>query len=151
LLRHFPAIVFGLFLVELASLIWLGARVGVLAVLGLVVLDVLIGGTLIRRSGANIFVLMNTRSIDKKAISSGAANSLFDAAAGLFFIIPGLVSDLAGLVLLTPFLRRRLARMLEGQIVAEYPHRRNSNVVIDAEATEIIDPPKLNSNSPAGN
>ena len=87
--RHFPIVVLGLLFADLASLIWLGGFVGVLLVLALVILDILVGSALIRRSGTNIFTMMNTPASDKKAVSGGAAQSLLGAIAGLLFIIPG--------------------------------------------------------------
>ena len=81
--RHFPIMVLGLLFADLASLIWLGGLVGVLPVLALVILDIFVGSALIRRSGTNIFTVLNTPASDKKAFSGGAAQSLLGAIAGL--------------------------------------------------------------------
>ena len=145
--RYFPIIVLGLLFADLASLIWLGGFVGVLAVLALVILDIFAGSALIRRSGTNIFSVLNAPATDKKAFSGGAAQSLLGAIAGLLFIIPGIVSDFIALALLLPWIRQRMARFFEIYISGDFSFHR-SGTVIDAEAVEIVEPPQLGSNSP---
>ena len=145
--RYFPIIVLGLLFADLASLIWLGGFVGVLAVLALVILDIFAGSALIRRSGTNIFSVLNAPATDKKAFSGGAAQSLLGAIAGLLFIIPGIVSDFIALALLLPWIRQRMARFFEIHISGDFSFHR-SGTVIDAEAVEIVEPPQLGLNSP---
>jgi UPF0716 protein FxsA len=141
-LRYLPTIIFGIFILELASLIWLGSHIGVLPVLGMTILDVMIGSALIRKSGTNIFAAMNSRSFDAKAVSSGAADGMFGALAGLLFIIPGLFSDALALFLLLPWLRKRFARFVEPHISAGMP-RNSQGPIIDAEVVEIDDTPRF--------
>jgi UPF0716 protein FxsA len=145
--RYFPIVVLGLLFADLASLIWLGGFVGVLPVLVLVVLDILAGSALIRRSGTSIFGLMNTPGSDKKVFSGGAAQSLLGALAGVLLIIPGIVSDFIALALLMPWVRLRMAKFLETHISGDFSFHRGG-VIIDAEAIEIKETPKLNSNPP---
>jgi UPF0716 protein FxsA len=143
--------VLGLLFADLASLIWLGGFVGVLPVLVLVVLDILAGSALIRRSGTNIFSLMNTPASDKKAFSGGAAQSLLGAIAGVLLIIPGIVSDFIALALLLPWVRQRVARFFETRISGDFSFHRGGHArgaVIDAEAIEIEETPKLESFPP---
>jgi UPF0716 protein FxsA len=146
--RHFPILILALLFAELATLIWLGGLVGVLPVLALIILDILIGSALIRRSGANIFTVLNTPASDKKAVSGGAAESLLGAVAGLLFIIPGIISDFIALALLMPWVRRRIAGFFEAHISGDFTFHTggpNRRTVIDAEAVEIVEPPKLGS------
>ena len=145
--RHFPILILALLFADLASLIWLGRVAGVLSVLALVILGILAGSALIRRSGTNIFTLLNTPANDKKTVSGGAAKSLLGAIAGLLLIIPGIVSDFIALALLLPWVRQRVARFLEGHISADFTVH-GSGPVIDVEAVEIEDIPKLKPNSP---
>ena len=140
--RHFPIMVLGLLFADLASLIWLGGFVGVLLVLALVVLDIFIGSALIRTSGTNIFSMLNTPPSDKKTVSGEAAQSLLGAVAGLLFIIPGIVSDFIALALLLPWTRQRMARFFETHISGDFSFHRGG-AVIDAEAIEIEETPKL--------
>ncbi len=138
MLRHLPRVIFVIFLIELASLIWLGSHIGVLPVLGVTILDVIIGSALIRKSGTNIFTAMKSQKLDAKAVSSGAADGVFDAIAGVLFIIPGLVSDVIALILLLPWIRNRFARVVEPHVSARMA-RRSPGPVIDAEVVEIDD------------
>ena len=145
--RYFPIMVLGLLFADLASLIWLGGIVGVLLVLALVILDIMIGGALIRRSGTNIFTVLNTSASDRRAISGGAAESLLGAIAGLLFIIPGIVSDFIALALLLPWVRQRMARYFETHISGDFSFHAGG-AVIEAEAVEIVEPAKLVSTTP---
>ena len=73
-----PSVIFVIFILELASLIWLGSHIGVLPVLAITILDVMIGSALIRKSGTNIFTAHEyAQNADAKAVSSGAANGMF--------------------------------------------------------------------------
>jgi UPF0716 protein FxsA len=145
--RHVPILILALLFADLASLIWLGGIVGVLLVLALVILDIFIGSALIRRSGTNIFTILNTPASDKKAVSGGAAQSLLGTVAGLLFIIPGIVSDFIALALLLPWTRQRMARFFETNISGGFTAHRGSTI-IDVEAVEIEEIPKLKSNPP---
>lgn len=145
--RHFPILILALLFADLASLIWLGGFLGVLPVLALVVLGILAGGALIRRSGTNIFTVLNTPANDKKTVSGGAAQSLLGALAGLLLIIPGIVSDFIALALLLPGVRRRVARFFETHMSGGFTVHRGGTV-IDVEAVEIEEMPKLKPRSP---
>jgi UPF0716 protein FxsA len=145
-LRYLPRIIFGIFIVELASLIWLGSYIGVLPVLAITILDVMIGSALIRKSGTNIFTAMNSRNFDAKAASTGAADGVFGALAGLLFIIPGLFSDALALILLLPWLRKRFARFVEPHISAGRP-RQPMGPIIDVEVVEIDEAHRFGSHS----
>lgn len=144
--RHFPILIFALLLADLASLIWLGRFVGVLPVLALVILGILAGSALIRRSGTNIFTMLNTPARDKRTVSGGAAKSLLGAIAGLLLIIPGIISDFIALTLLLPWVRKRVAGFFETHISGDFTVRR-SGPIIEVEAVEIDENPKLKSNS----
>lgn len=145
--RHFPFLILVLLFADLASLIWLGRFVGVLPVLALVMLGIFAGSALIRQSGTNIFSMLNTPASDKKTVSGGAAKSLLWAIAGLLLIIPGIVSDFIALTLFLPWIRKRVAGFFETHISGGFTVRRGGPV-IDVEAVEIEDIPKLKSNSP---
>lgn len=144
--RHFPILILVLLFADLASLIWLGRFVGVLPVLALVILGILAGSALIRRSGANIFTMLSTPARDKRTVSGGAAKSLLGAIAGLLLIIPGIISDFIALTLLLPWVRKRVAGFFETHISGDFAVHR-SGPVIDVEAVEIEENPKLKSNS----
>ncbi len=140
--RHLPILILALLFADLASLIWLGRFVGVLPVLALVVLGILAGSALIRRSGANIFTMLNTPAGDKRTVSGGAAKSVLGALAGVLLIIPGIISDFIALALLLPAVRQRVARFFEAHVTGDFTVHRGGKI-IDVEAVEIEEMPKL--------
>lgn len=109
-------------LVELTLLIEIGRRVGSLVVLLLIVGTGLIGAAAVRAHG---FVAMR-RAQDALQRGQAPAEGLIDGVliilGGLLLISPGVLCDIAGLVLLVPALRRAikwwLRRRLEHWIAA---------------------------------
>ncbi len=141
MLRYLPAIIIAGFFAELAGLVWLGSRMGILAVLGLTALGFLVGGLLIRRSGTTIFQAMSRGRLDQKTFSNTTAGSLLDGVAGVLFIIPGVITDVVAAALLLPFVRKWLADFFEIRIAGNFSVHR-SGPIIEAEATEIQEPSK---------
>lgn len=127
---------------EILSLVWLGKWLGVLATLGLLALSGIAGVMLIRRSGLGLMRLARMGRPTAQELSSGAAASLLSGFAGLLLIMPGLVSDVAALLLLLPSTRGWLARLLrfEAIFVAPDPAASPPGKVIDGEAVEIMPP-----------
>jgi UPF0716 protein FxsA len=92
-------------LVELVVIIQVGASIGALNTIGLLILFTLVGGWLAKREGLGIVNRM------RRAQEAGVAPSkeLTDAAlillAGGLFMFPGFVTDALGLLLLVPPIR----------------------------------------------
>ncbi|MCY7395020.1 MAG: FxsA family protein [Nocardioides sp.] len=107
--RLLPWVLVALFvvvpLVEIYTLIQVGQVIGVWWTIGLLVLDSIIGGWLVKREGARTFEALRT------ALGSGRmpARELADAAlvlvAGTLMLTPGFVSDVLGLLLVLPVTR----------------------------------------------
>ena len=89
---------------------------------------------------------MNSRTFDARTASTGAADGVFGALAGLLFIIPGLFSDALALILLLPWLRKRFARLVEPHISAGR-RRQPMGPIIDAEVVEIDETTRFDSHS----
>jgi UPF0716 family protein affecting phage T7 exclusion len=115
-----------------------------LPVLALVILDIFAGSALIRRSGINIFTMLNTAASDRKPFQAGQPSPFRHA--GLLLIIPG-SSAISLLALLLPWVRKRVAGFFESHISGDFTVHRGGPV-IEMEAVEIEDIPKLKSNSP---
>lgn len=99
--------VVALLLAEIATFIWVGDAIGVLAVLALVVGSAVLGVATFRRAGMRVAELRSPEDLpDELAI--GASRLV----AGLLLVLPGLLSSAAGLLLLVPALRDRLIRRL---------------------------------------
>ena len=149
--RHFPILILVLLFADLASLIWLGGRLGILFIFAALILDAFIGFSLVRKSGTTILNALNSSAPDKSMASGGALKGMLFAFAGLLFIIPGFLSDFLALVLVLASVSKRLASSFETFLYGKFGSRQGGaggGTVIDVEAVEIEDIPKLKSNSP---
>lgn len=90
-------------LVELGR--WLGSGWSVVA---LVVLTAIAGGAFARVQGLRILWNIRRDLSEGRVPSEGLIDGLFVLVGGVLLIVPGILTDLAGLVLLLPFTRRRL-------------------------------------------
>ncbi|WP_420243911.1 FxsA family protein [Roseiterribacter gracilis] len=98
-------------LLELVVLIFVGDAIGALPTLGLLLLSALIGMALLRGRGL-VRVATALAEGPSRAAFSRATGGFADIAAGLLFLIPGFLSDLAAVALLLPPVQRWLAKTL---------------------------------------
>jgi len=98
---------------ELFTLLLLGARIGALAALAYVAGTAVLGVALMRRQAQEVFTLLrdNART---GAAPLLASDHLTLGLAGLLFLVPGLLTDVAALLMLVGPARRRLLRWLGG-------------------------------------
>lgn len=95
-------------LVELALLIWLATIISFWPTIGLVIGTAVIGAVLGKLEGIRAWAAI------KRDLSEGRipADSLLDGlavlVAGIFLVTPGVLTDIAAIVLLIPFLRKPL-------------------------------------------
>jgi UPF0716 family protein affecting phage T7 exclusion len=149
--RYFPILILTLLFADLASLIWVGGRLGVLPIFAALILDVFIGRALVRKSGTTILNALNSPTPDKSMASGGALRGMLFAFAGLLFIIPGFLSDFLALILILGSTSKRLANSFETFMYGKFGYREGRTGrgdIIDVEAVEIEETPKLKSNSP---
>lgn len=108
----------GLPLLELYLLLRVGGRIGVLATLLLLIAAAIAGTTLVRRAG-----LAGVHRV-RAALAGGElpARPLLEATlmliAGGLLVLPGFLSDILGLCLLLPALRRSLVEHFSGRRLA---------------------------------
>lgn len=101
-------------IVELTVLVMVGQAIGVLATIALLVVASLLGAVLLRREGTRtltaFFEALRTRRPPHRELVDG----MLIAAAGIFIVLPGFISDVLGLLLLLPpvraLVRRRILR-----------------------------------------
>jgi len=95
---------------ELAAFIAVAQAIGFLGALTLVVAGSLAGAAVLRHAGgshiARVRVAMNDGAFSVLQADNTGAATLF---AGILLLIPGFITDVVGLVLLVPALRRALA------------------------------------------
>ena len=149
--RSFPLLFLAGLAAEVASIIWVGNRLGILATLLLLVAGGVIGVSLIRSAGSSLFAALRS-PMQSTALQRGAAGqAVARVGAGVLFLIPGFFTDLLGLLLLLPpvgnWLRSRMP--VQSQTWQSPPPERYG-AVIDAEAVEItaeVMPPEPPRNS----
>jgi len=107
-------------LVELALLVWLGTRIGFWPTVGLVLATGGLGGLLARSQGARVLRAIQADLAMGRMPAAHLIDGLMILVGGLLLLMPGLLGDLLGFVLLFPptrtagkrWLRRRLERMI---------------------------------------
>lgn len=128
-------VLFALGLLELFLLVktgqWFGAWFPVLAV----ILGFVAGGVTIRHTGIKSLKEIAQASRSGQTGTDAAVGGILGFFAGILFILPGLLSDVAAILLLLPFFRRIIGR----RFIRPSGEKRASAVVIDGEAVEIID------------
>ena len=100
---------------ELWSLIELGASIGALQALGYVFLTMMLGIWLIRRQGEGMLLRIR-EEFDGQVIINPAllADGLVMVFCGLLLVVPGLITDLVGVLLMIGPLRRILLKRHKG-------------------------------------
>ena len=107
-------------LAELALLVWLGGRVGLLPTIALVVVTGILGAALARQQG------LATWRRFQQALAAGrpphheVLEGLLVLLAGAVLLTPGLLTDLTGFALLVPPLRRAVAARLARRFAARF-------------------------------
>jgi UPF0716 protein FxsA len=115
-------------LLELAILLELGRRVGVLATLALVIVTAVLGGWLMKTEGLGVLRRTQEQLAQGLLPADELLHGVLILAGGLLLLTPGLLTDTTGLLLLFPptrrlvaeWLKRKLRRMIEQGTVVTY-------------------------------
>ncbi|MDZ5647015.1 FxsA family protein [Nitrospirillum sp. BR 11828] len=102
-----PLLLIAYLLAEIAAFAWVGEKVGVLGTVALVVLSTIIGLWLVQRQGLDTLRKVAGLGPGQAPVVE-AWDGLCLATAGVLFAVPGFLSDLAGVALLIPPVRRAL-------------------------------------------
>lgn len=118
-------------LIEIALFIAIGARIGVGATLGLIVLSAVAGVMILRGQQARLQAMTQggLRMAPGRILAEGA----FRLVAGLLLVLPGFLTDALGLLLLIPPLQRLILRSLgaRARVVTATFHQQGD--IIDGE------------------
>lgn len=151
MIRTIFFVLFALGLLELFLLVktgqWFGAWFPILAV----ILGFVAGGLTIRHTGIrSLNEIAQASRTGQTTGAEAAIGGILGFFAGVLFILPGLLSDVAAILLLIPASRRLVGAYVARNTVRQ--KRGSGSVVIDGEAVEIIDdrlpPQEKNDNSP---
>jgi UPF0716 protein FxsA len=105
-------------LVEIAVLIRVGARIGILPTLGLMVLMSIIGGLLARYQGLKTWQRIQQDLAAGRIPDDALLDSFIIFVGGMLMLTPGFVTDLIGLWLLLPGSRQLVKWLLRRQMTA---------------------------------
>jgi UPF0716 protein FxsA len=131
-----PLILLAYPILEIVVFILVGGAIGVLKTVLLILAAVVLGVVLIRSSGLALLSRLRADMAGGRAPEQALVASAMTAIAGVLLIVPGFISDVAGLLLLLPPLQRMAAaRMAAGVTIvgAGRPHRPADVVDLDPE------------------
>lgn len=101
-----PLFVLALPFVEIAGFIMVGRQIGVLATLGLVIAAAALGMILLRVQGFGVMTRIRSELDAGRDPGRELANGVMIMLAGILLLIPGFVTDIVGLLLFLPPVRR---------------------------------------------
>ena len=114
-MRPLFLVVIGFPLLELWLLVKVGAVIGALAVLALVIASAMLGGAVLRRVGWRTLTRMDLRRQQGQSGGRELVDGFILALGGALLILPGLIGDTLGLMFLLPPLRRWVANRFLGR------------------------------------
>ena len=126
---------------EIAAFVIVGGWIGVLGTVGLVLLSAFAGTLLLRLQGARTALSLQEAVAGMRNPSMDLADGAVVMVAALLLIVPGFLSDIAGLALLIPPLRAALLKALASRVTVHGAGPRNGGPryrsdVIDGEYTD---------------
>jgi len=144
--RFLPFLFLAAVAAEIASIIWVGSLIGVVPTLLLMLLGALLGIRLMKSAGMSVAEALRSPVQPAAPLRGLGGQAAAKAVSGLLFLLPGFFSDLAGLALFLPVVRRWLGSRFRVQTFSTTPPGAGQSFdrVIEAEAVEItgeIDPP----------
>lgn len=112
-----PVLIFLLYVVaEIAALIWVGGAIGVLPTIGLLLVGSVLGDALLRREGRRTMQALRQASRQHRPASTELADGALLGVGAFLLLIPGFVSDLAGLLLILPPTRWLLRPVVKASV-----------------------------------
>ena len=121
----YPFIIFFLILpiIEIWALIKLGSYFGFLGTLTLIIGTAVIGIYIARQQGLGIIFSLQSKLAQGRQALPEVVEGIALLLGALFFIIPGAVTDLFGIILIIPNLRRYLLKLAVNKIIDELRKR----------------------------
>jgi len=128
-------------LIELALLLWIAQHTSWQAALLLAILPSLLGVSVIRQVGAYGWHGLRRQMAAGRVPVESFSDNVFTFAAGMLLLVPGVLTDLAGLALLMPPVRRlvkyALLRYFHAKVVTWSSHvKAGHDKIIDVKVIE---------------
>lgn len=141
MLRFLPVLLLAGFVLEIASIIWVGGAVGALPAILLLIAGGAVGISVFRSAGSNAASALRS-SIQHPGIQRNVASTaLLRVFAGVLFISPGFFSDAFAILLLLPPVQQWLVSKIKAE--HGFPEEgqastmRRTGIVIEGEVVEI--------------
>lgn len=137
-------------LAEIAVFFRVEDRVGFLPILGVVAVTAVIGLLVIQRSGVAVVGTVRAKMREGRLPGEDLSRGLARFLAGICLLLPGLITDVLGLVLLAPPLQSWVHRSLASRVssrvtVVTSRVRQRRGPIIDVEP---VDHPRLSGSDP---
>jgi UPF0716 protein FxsA len=100
-------------LVELYLLLWLASFIGFWPTLAIVLTTAALGAFFAKREGLKVLRGWQRAVAEMRVPEEGLTGGLLVLVGGVLLITPGVITDVTGLLLLVPPVRRRVARWIE--------------------------------------
>lgn len=114
------ALFIGLPLIEMALLIWVGGRLGIVPTLGIVILTGIVGASLVKSQGLSVWYSAQNRLAEGALPTRELAHGAMLLVAGAFLLTPGFITDVVGFALLVPPVREWLRRRFGDRLSRRY-------------------------------
>ncbi len=114
----FLALVLG----EIAGFVLVGEAIGVLGTLGLVLLGMVAGVALLRHHGVETLMRVRSELAANRPPARPLAEGAILALASLLIILPGFLTDIAGVLLFVPLVREGLWRRFKNKVEVRSAH-----------------------------
>jgi len=111
-----PFFLLALPLMEIAVFVVVGRQIGALATVGLVLLSAVAGGLLLRHQGFGVMARIRAETEAGRDPSRHLAHGAMIVVASTLLIVPGFITDIAGLLLFLPPVRDLAWRRLKDRI-----------------------------------
>ena len=137
--RYLPLLFLAAAAVEIASIIWVGQLIGVFPTLLLMALGAAVGVRTIKSAGMSLAQALRAPVQTAAPLKGLGGQAAARAASGLFFLLPGFFSDLLGLLLFLPPMRRWIGSKFRIDTHQSPPSSdRRFEQVIEIDAVEIV-------------
>ena len=103
-------------MIELYLLIMLGARIGPMPTIGLIVLTGIIGATLARQQGLSTLSKIQNELRQGRAPTQELIEGAMIVVGGLVLLTPGILTDLFGFAMMVPGIRRSFVKQFKVRI-----------------------------------
>ena len=105
-------------IVELAVIIEIGATIGVLNTVGLLILSSILGGWLMKREGLGVVRRIQQATAEGRVPGKEVVDGVLVLFGGALMLAPGFLTDVAGMLLLLPPVRALVRRSLRHRFAA---------------------------------